>query len=86
MDRYTAEEKAHRREDARALGRELLLAGEGLGETVKREIGELAVEDAQARVIANIPINKARTALSTSAGDYEAMKAHYLIRQRMLPA
>lgn len=86
MDRYTAEEKAHRREDARALGRELLLAGEGLGETVKREIGELAVEDAQARVIANIPINKARTALSTSAGDYEAMKAHYRIRQRMLPA
>lgn len=86
MDRYTAEEKAHRREDARALGRELLLAGEGLGETVKREIGELAVEDAQARVIANIPINQARTALSTSAGDYEAMKAHYRIRQRMLPA
>lgn len=86
MDCYTAEEKAHRREDARALGRELLLAGEGLGETVKREIGELAVEDAQARVIANIPINQARTALSTSAGDYEAMKAHYLIRQRMLPA
>lgn len=86
MDRYTAEEKAHRREDARALGRELLLAGKGLGETVKREIGELAVEDAQARVIANIPINQARTALSTSAGDYEAMKAHYLIRQRMLPA
>lgn len=86
MDRYTAEEKAHRREDARALGRELLLAGEGLGETVKREIGELAVEDAQARVIANIPINQARTALSISAGDYEAMKAHYLIRQRMLPA
>ena len=73
MDRYTAEEKAHRREDARALGRELLLAGEGLGETVKREIGELAVEDAQARVIANIPINQARTALSTSAGDYEAI-------------
>mgnify|MGYP004460866011 FL=1 len=86
MDRYTAEEKAHRREDARALGRELLLAGEGLGETVKREIGELAVEDAQARVIANIPINQARTALSTSVGDYEALKAHYLIRQRMLPA
>lgn len=86
MDRYTAEEKAHRREDARALGRELLLAGEGLGETVKREIGELAVEDAQVRVIANIPINQARTALSTSAGDYEALKAHYLIRQRMLPA
>lgn len=86
MDRYTAEEKAHRREDARALGRELLLAGEGLGETVKREIGELTVEDAQARVIANIPINQARTALSTSAGDYEAMKAHYRIRQRMLPA
>ena len=86
MDRYTAEEKAHRREDARALGRELLLAGEGLGKTVKREIGELAVEDAQARVIANIPINQARTALSTSAGDYEALKAHYLIRQRMLPA
>ncbi len=86
MDRYTAEEKAHRREDARALGRELLLAGEGLGETVKREIGELAVEDAQARVIANIPINQARTALSTSAGDYEALKAYYLIRQRMLPA
>ena len=86
MDRYTAEEKAHRREDVRALGRELLLAGEGLGETVKREIGELAVEDAQARVIANIPINQARTALSTSAGDYEALKAHYLIRQRMLPA
>lgn len=86
MDRYTAEEKAVRREDARALGRELLLAGEGLGETVKREIGELAVEDAQARVIANIPINQARTALSTSAGDYEALKAHYLIRQRMLPA
>lgn len=86
MDRYTTEEKAHRREDARALGRELLLAGEGLGETVKREIGELAVEDAQARVIANIPINQARTALSTSAGDYEALKAHYLIRQRMLPA
>ncbi len=86
MDRYTAEEKAHRREDALALGRELLLAGEGLGESVKREIGELAVEDAQARVIANIPINQARTALSTSAGDYEAMKAHYLIRQRMLPA
>ena len=85
MNRYTAEEKAHRREDARALGRELLLAGEGLGETVKREIGELAVEDAQARVIANIPINQARTALSTSAGDYEEMKAHYLIRQRMLP-
>ena len=53
---------------------------------MKREIGELAVEDAQARVIANIPINQARTALSTSAGDYEAMKAHYLIRQRMLPA
>ena len=86
MDRYTAEEKAHRRENARALGRELLLAGEGLGETVKREIGELAVEDVQARVIANISINQARTALSTSAGDYEAMKAHYLIRQRMLPA
>lgn len=86
MDRYTAEEKAHRREDARALGRELLLAGEGLGKTVKREIGELAVEDAQARVIANIPINQARTALSTSAGDYEALKAHYIIRQRMLPA
>ena len=86
MDRYTPEEKVHRREDARALGRELLLAGEGLGETVKREIGELAVEDAQARVIANIPINQARTALSTSAGDYEALKAHYLIRQRMLPA
>ena len=86
MDRYTAEEKAHRREDARALGRELLLAGEGLGEKVKREIGELAVEDAQARVIANIPINQARTALSTSAGDYEALNAHYIIRQRMLPA
>lgn len=86
MDRYTPEEKVHRREDARALGRELLLAGEGLGETVKREIGELAVEDAQARVIANIPINQARTALSTSAGDYEALKAHFLIRQRMLPA
>lgn len=86
MDRYTAEEKAHRREDVRALGRELLLAGEGLGEKVKREIGELAVEDAQARVIANIPINQARTALSTSAGDYEALKAHYIIRQRMLPA
>lgn len=85
MDRYTPEEKAARRENARALGRELL-TGEGLSETVKREIGELAVEDAQARVIANIPINKARTALSTSAGDYEAMKAHYLIRQRMLPA
>lgn len=86
MDRYTPEEKVHRREDARALGRELLLAGEGLGETVKREIGELVVEDAQARVIANIPINQARTALSTSAGDYEALKAHCLIRQRMLPA
>lgn len=86
MDRYTPEEKVHRREDARALGRELLLAGEGLGETVKREIGELAVEDAQARVIANIPINQAQTALSTSAGDYEALKAHCLIRQRMLPA
>lgn len=86
MDRYTPEEKVHRREDARALGRELLLAGEGLGETVKREIGELAVEDAQARVIENIPINQARTALSTSAGDYEALKAHCLIRQRMLPA
>lgn len=86
MDRYTPEEKVHRREDARALGRELLLAGAGLGETVKREIGELAVEDAQARVIANIPINQARTALSTSAGDYEALKAHCLIRQRMLPA
>ncbi len=86
MDRYTPEEKVHRREDARALGRELLLAGEGLGETVKREIGELAVEDAQARVIANIPINQARTALSTSVGDYEALKAHCLIRQRMLPA
>ena len=86
MDRYTPEEKVHRSEDARALGRELLLAGEGLGETVKREIGELAVEDAQARVIANIPINQARTALSTSAGDYEALKAHCLIRQRMLPA
>lgn len=86
MDRYTPEEKVHRREDARALGRELLLAGEGLGETVKREIGELAVEDAQARVIANIPINQARTALSTSAGNYEALKAHCLIRQRMLPA
>ena len=86
MDRYTAEEKAVRRENARVLGRELLLAGEGLGETVKREIGELAVEDAQARVIANIPINKARTALSTSAGDYEARKAHCLIRQRMLTA
>lgn len=86
MVRYTPEEKVHRREDARALGRELLLAGEGLGETVKREIGELAVEDAQARVIANIPINQARTALSTSAGDYEALKAHCLIRQRMLPA
>lgn len=86
MDRYTPEEKVHRREDARALGRELLLAGEGLGETVKWEIGELAVEDAQARVIANIPINQARTALSTSAGDYEALKAHCLIRQRMLPA
>lgn len=86
MDRYTPEEKVHRREDARALGRELLLAGEGLGKTVKREIGELAVEDAQARVIANIPINQARTALSTSAGDYEALKAHCLIRQRMLPA
>lgn len=85
MDRYTPEEKAARREDARVLGRELL-TGEGLSETVKREIGELAVEEAQARVIANIPINKARTALSTSAGDYEAMKAHYLIRQRMLPA
>lgn len=85
MDRYTPEEKAARRENARALGRELL-TGEGLSETVKREIGELAVEDAQARVIANIPINKARTALSTSAGDYEAMKAHCLIRQRMLPA
>ena len=86
MDRYTPEEKVHRREDARALGRELLLAGEGLGETVKREIGELAVEDAQARVIANIPINQARTALSISAGDYEALKAHCLIRQRMLLA
>lgn len=86
MDRYTPEKKVHRREDARVLGRELLLAGEGLGETVKREIGELAVEDAQARVIANIPINQARTALSTSAGDYEALKAHCLIRQRMLPA
>lgn len=86
MDRYTSEEKVHRRENARALGRELLLAGEGLGETVKREIGELAVEDAQARVIANIPINQARMALSTSAGDYEALKAHCLIRQRMLPA
>lgn len=36
-----------RQNDARALGRELLLTGQGLTETMKKEIGELAVEDAQ---------------------------------------
>ena len=60
-----------RAEDARALGRELLLASGGLSEKIKKDIGELAVQDAQARVIENIPINKARAALSSAAGSYE---------------
>lgn len=75
-----------RQNDARALGRELLLTGQGLTETMKKEIGELAVEDAQQRVIENIPINKARTALVNSAGDYEALKIRYHMRYQMLPA
>lgn len=72
--------------DAWALGRELTESEEGLPPAMRKEIGELAVEEAQARVIDNIPINKARTALSTAAGDYEALKVRYDIRSRMLPA
>ncbi|HBK27938.1 MAG TPA: hypothetical protein DDY92_05260 [Dialister sp.] len=75
-----------RQSDARALGRELLLTGQGVTEEMKRNIGELAVEDAQARVIENIPINKARTTLVSTAGDYEAMKMRYHMRSQMLPA
>ncbi len=75
-----------REEDARALGRELLLAGGGLSEKVKKDIGELAVQDAQARVIENIPINKARAALSDAAGSYEDLKMRYGVRRKMLPA
>ncbi len=77
---------SRRAEDARALGRELLLAGGGLSEKTKRDIGELAVQDAQARVIENIPINKARAALSSSAGSYEDLKMRYAVRRKMLPA
>ncbi len=75
-----------RAEDARALGRELLLASEGLSEKIKKDIGELAVQDAQARVIENIPINKARAALASSAGSYEDLKMRYGVRRKMLPA
>ncbi len=72
--------------DARALGRELLMASGGLSEKIKKDIGELAVQDAQARVIENIPINKARAALSSSAGSYEDLKMRYAVRRKMLPA
>ena len=75
-----------RAEDARALGRELLLASGGLSEKIKKDIGELAVQDAQARVIENIPINKARAALSSAAGSYEDLKMRYGVRRKMLPA
>ena len=75
-----------RQNDASALGRELLMTGQGFTEKMKKEIGELAVEDAQERVIENIPINKARTALVNSAGDYEALKMRYHMRYQMLPA
>ncbi len=75
-----------RAEDARALGRELLLASGGLSEKMKKDIGELAVQDAQARVIENIPINKARVALSSAAGSYEDLKMRYGVRRKMLPA
>lgn len=77
---------AHRQEEARALGRELLLTGQGVTEGMKRDWGELAVEEAQARVIQGIPLNKARTELSTRAGDYEALKVRYHMRSQMLPA
>ena len=75
-----------RKNDARALGRELMLAGQGIPESMKKEIGELAVEEAQQRVIDNIPINKARTALVSSAGDYEALQVRYHMRSSLLPA
>lgn len=77
---------SHRQEEARALGRELLLTGQGVTESMKRDWGELAVEEAQARVIQGIPLNKARTELSTRAGDYEALKVRYHMRSQMLPA
>lgn len=77
---------SHRQEEARALGRELLLTGQGVTESMKKDWGELAVEEAQARVIQGIPLNKARTELSTRAGDYEALKLRYHMRSQMLPA
>ncbi len=80
---YTAKQ---RRADAQILGRELMMAGQGIPESMKKEIGELAVEEAQQRVIDNIPINKARTALVSSAGDYEALRVRYHMRSAMLPS
>lgn len=77
---------AQRQEEARALGRELLLTGQGVTESMKRDWGELAVEEAQARVIQGIPLNKARVELSSRAGDYEALKVRYHMRSQMLPA
>lgn len=74
------------KEQTFALGQELISAQEDISADVKSEIGRLAVEDAEARVINNIPINRARSELSSVAGDYEALKVRLSIREKMLPA
>lgn len=85
VERQMDELSPARQEHAWALGEELGMAG-AIPADVKKKIGDLAVEDAEARVIDNIPINRARAALSSAAGDYEALKARYGMREKMLPA
>lgn len=85
VERQMDELSPARQEHAWALGEELGMAG-AIPADVKKKIGDLAVEDAEARVIDNIPINRARAALSSAAGDYEALKVRYGMREKMLPA
>lgn len=85
VERQMDELSPARQEHAWALGEELGMAG-AIPADVKKKIGDLAVEDAEARVIDNIPINRARAALSGAAGDYEALKVRYGMREKMLPA
>lgn len=81
VERQMDELSPARQEHAWALGEELGMAG-AIPADVKKKIGDLAVEDAEARVIDNIPINRARAALSGAAGDYEALKVRYGMREK----
>lgn len=85
VERQMDELSPARQEHAWALGEELGMAG-AIPADVKKKIGDLAVEGAEARVIDNISINRARAALSSAAGDYEALKVRYGMREKMLPA